>query len=419
MSLATGLPLAWILGQRDVYGAATLGNQFLILNMSGAGDPLNAGAPGTYGVEGVHHNTQPSMVPTKTTFGSQEATAAAPWATLPAWVRERTAFVHHRSYTNAHPNFFKELTLFGASKNSAGNGQEQFPSMFAGALAEGLQTVQREPIVLSNIGSRVTFEGREQPVVRPSALSAMLSSTTNETLKELESLRELQLDEMYAELRAVGTPAQIEFLDRYANSRAQLRQVRERVGALLQGETVWADDPAGQISATLAMIQLGISPLIITRIPFGGDNHADPALTREAEETNSGVATIASLFSSLDAAGLKDKVTFANFNVFGRTLKVVRNGDGRNHNQNHHTTLLIGPNIRGGVAGGIEPLGNDFAATALDSNTGAAGAAGSGDIKAEESLESVTLTLGKALGVSDEVMRKRIVGGKPINSVLV
>jgi uncharacterized protein DUF1501 len=54
-----------------------------------------------------------------------------------------------------------------------------------------------------------------------------------------------------------------------------------------------------------------------------------------------GITQIGQLQEALRVAGLQDQVTFAAYNVFGRTLK--ENGlAGRDHWGSHHTTLMIG-----------------------------------------------------------------------------
>ena len=65
--------------------------------------------------------------------------------------------------------------------------------------------------------------------------------------------------------------------------------------------------------------------------------------------------------NQLAAAGLADSVTFMSLNVFGRTLG-PGNADGRQHNENHQVSIAIGKPFRGGVIGGVIPVGKDFGA---------------------------------------------------------
>jgi len=410
--------MSWILGNRNTAFAAEGPEQFLVLSLSAAGDPLNANAPGTYGVPDVYHNPAPEMAETAIQLGKTASKAAKPWSTLPDWVRGRATFFHHRTYTNAHPNFFKVLGLFGSAKSSTGTGSELLPSLFASEVATKLQTVQTVPLVLSGIGTRLTFKGRVLGTSQPSTLAQILGSAPAGLLKELEGMRQKNLGLMNAELNKSGSPSQKEFLDRHAQSLTQLRDVRDKVGQLMEsGGANWTNDAAGQLKAAISMIQLRLSPVIVVSIPFGGDNHKDVGLAKEAATAVSGVAAINSFMTDLKTAGLQDKVTFATCNTFGRTPTMAAAVNGRNHNQNHHTTLMIGKGIKGGVIGGLVKLGNEFEAEGFDSATGAPNPAG--DVKAAGSLESMSKTLGTALGISSSALDLRIKGGKPVPAALV
>jgi uncharacterized protein (DUF1501 family) len=127
-----------------------------------------------------------------------------------------------------------------------------------------------------------------------------------------------------------------------------------------------------------------------------------------------GVAAITQLWTALQAAGLQDQVTFAAYNVFGRTLK--KNGvTGRDHWGSHHATVLMGKNVKGSVVGGLEPKNNDYYATAIDSKTGRSG----GDIPFSETLSAMGKTVGAAVGVPASVMDRYIAGGKVVTGALV
>ena len=415
-SLATGLPLSWIQGDRRAYGAENPDAQFLVMSLSGAGDPLNANAPGSYGVDGVENTETAPLAPTMGTFGDGQVMAAKPWTEMPAWIRSRAAFIHHRTYTNIHPNFFKVLGLFGGAKNAGGNGEEMLPSVYSNELVGGVQSVQPEPVVLGKIGTRMTYEGRVQPFIQPSSMAPILIGGATETLRNLDRLRESRLDQINQLLKTNGTPAQKDFLDRYANSRTQLKDVRDRVGALVSADEEWTNDEAGQIKAAVVAVQLKLAPVIAIRIGFGGDNHGDQGLQKETADTVAGVGHITALMTAFKDAGLEDKVSFVSMNTFGRTLKKVREGNGRNHNQHHHVTVAIGKKFKGGVYGGLEPLGEDFAATGIDPQTGASSMGG---IEAGRTLEATTVTVGEGLGISRDRLAVRIPDGQRIDAALV
>jgi uncharacterized protein (DUF1501 family) len=120
--------------------------------------------------------------------------------------------------------------------------------------------------------------------------------------------------------------------------------------------------------------------------------------------------------TALAGYGLADRVTFAALNVFGRTLKKLGTA-GRDHWASHNTAVLIGKNVRPGVVGGLEPKGGDYAATAVNSTTGASDPAG--DVKFEETLGALGKTLGAALGLPRDVLDQQIAKGKVVTSAVV
>ncbi len=172
---------------------------------------------------------------------------------------------------------------------------------------------------------------------------------------------------------------------------------------------------ASQILAAVTLIQMKVTPVIAIHIPFGGDNHRDIGLATETAQTISGVAAIGSLMQKLAAAGLSDQVTFMSLNVFGRTLG-PGNTDGRQHNQNHQVSLTIGKPFKGGVIGGVAPAGNDYAATAIDSATGASSA--TGDVTPLQSLASFGQTMLAAVGAPQATLSANVKIGKVVTGAL-
>jgi hypothetical protein len=413
-SLVTGLPRSWLLGARDAQAADRAPPQYLILATSGQGDPLNANAPGTY-VAGAENNPLPQLAEAEVTFGDSSFAAAGPWGTLPADLRERLAFFHHRTYTNAHPEHRKVMALHGAAKSAAGNGQEMLPSLLASELAAGLGTIQSEPIPLG--GELITYEGRALDNIDPTGLKSLFDQP-DDLLTGLSSLRDQEIDALYGDLRQNGTRVQRQFLDRYALGRDQVRKLGEDLATLLARlptDPANRDSPTDQVIAAVALIKLKVAPVVTIHLPFGSDNHNDSDLTIEAQETVDSIAVLGTLWSELTAADLQDQVTFGSLNVFGRTLKRNASG-GRNHNQNHHVMTLFGKHVQGGVVGGVGPIEGDFGALAIDSSTGQVSE--TGDIDPLSSLESAAKTLGAALQVPGERLDQRISGGKVVAAAL-
>src|SRR5258707_902476 len=108
-ALATGIPAGVLLrGSRALADTTTCVDkskaQFIILQTSSSGDPINANAPGTYATWGplatLSHAMGATMAKTALTINGQATTAALPWATpaagglMPQNVLDRTTFWH-------------------------------------------------------------------------------------------------------------------------------------------------------------------------------------------------------------------------------------------------------------------------------------------------------------------------------------
>jgi hypothetical protein len=178
------------------------------------------------------------------------------------------------------------------------------------------------------------------------------------------------------------------------------------------------DGSAGQMIAAVALIKMNVSPVIAVRIGFGGDNHTDADLLKsEVPQHITGVAAIAGLMKLLEDNQLQDRVTFAMYNVFGRTLAKLGKA-GRDHWGSHHATIMIGKHLRPGVVGGLEPKAKDYYATSIDSKTGKPVMADGGDIKFNEGLAAMSKTLGAAIGMKRDALDAHIMGGKVVGSAV-
>ena len=336
-------------------------------------------------------------------------TGAQLWSTLPPWVLDRTVFFHHATFTNNHANLPKTLKLMGNTAK-----QEMLPSIFAKYLAPCFGTVQVDP-VSAGAGDVLSIDGRSLPNVAPTGLRDLLTRP-NSPLQRLQPLRDAALDEIHAVLKERGTKAQKLYLDSLASSRQQARSLGSDLLDMLSA--IKNNNADGQVTAAVALIKMNVSPVITIRIPFGGDNHTDDDLLRsEVPQHATGIAAIAQLMEALRVAGLQDQVTFAAYNVFGRTLK--KNGiAGRDHWGSHHATVMIGNGLRAGVIGGLEPKANDYYAAPIDSASGA-GMPGGGDIPFAETLAAMGKTLGASVGVPRDLLDRTILGGKAVPAALV
>src|SRR6266446_3153536 len=371
-SLATGIPLAVLANPRRAAAQATgcasnPAAQYILLSSSADGDPLNANVPGMYQIPDIAHPPDVAMAPAPLTLSGQAWTAATPWAQLPQAMLDRTCFFHHGTYTVVHPDMANVMTLQG-------------------------------------------FISHHEMLV------SLLSSPTG-PLGQIQQIRDADLNRVNDWYRQNGNSAQRAFIDRYALSQQQARNVSE---SLLSSLAAIKDNSSdSQVAAALILFRMNVSPVVSIHIPFGGDNHTDAALARESRETVAGVASIGKLWTQLNAAGLQDRVTFATINVFGRTLSAAKgNGSGRTHHGDHHVAVLIGKPFKGAVVGGVEPGSGDYRATSIDAASGSAVAGGSGNVPFSETLSAMGKTLGVACGVDSATLDLDIRGGKVVAGAL-
>jgi hypothetical protein len=418
-SLATGIPLSVLANPRRAAAqtagcAANPAAQYLLLSSSADGDPLNANVPGMYQIPDIAHPLDAAMAPAPLTLSGQAWTAATPWAQLPQAMLDRTCFFHHGTYTVVHPDLAKVMSLQGFVSH-----HEMLVSLLSGQLAGCLGTVQAEPLALGprSASEGLTVGGRPQPILSPSALASLLSSPSG-PLGQIQKIRDADLDRLNDWYRQNGNSAQRAFIDRYALSQQQARNISESLLGSLAA--IKDNSPDSQVAAALILFRMNVSPVVSIHIPFGGDNHSDTALAKESQQTVQGVATIGNLWTQLNVAGLQDRVTFATMNVFGRTLSAAKgNANGRNHHGEHHVTVLIGKPFKGSVVGGVEPAKGEYRATSIDAASGNAVAGGSGDVPFSETLSAMGKTLGAACGVSGEALDLSIRGGKVVAGTLV
>jgi len=416
-ALATGLPVSFLLDPRRALAAvpanpacpSSAGAQFVLFNTSGNGDPLNASVPGTYEDPNIVHSSDPTMAPTSLTIQGQKFTAAAPWATLPQNVLDRTCFWHVMTNTPVHPQEPNVLKLMNATLSD-----EMLPSILAKQLAPCLGTIQSQPISLgaASPSEGLTYGGQALPIIPALALKATLTSPQG-PLTNLQPLRDQTLNQLYALYRSGATQAQQAYIDSMVTSQHQVRSINQNL--LSQLASIKDNSPASQVLAAITLIQMKVTPVIAIHIPFGGDNHRDIALAAETAQTVAGVQTIASLMAQLASAGLSDQVSLMSLNVFGRTIG-PGNTDGRQHNLNHQVSITIGKPFKGGVIGGVAPLDGDYGAVAIDSTSGSASP--SGDIAPLNSLAAFGQTMLAAAGVAAGTIGTQIPGGKVVAGAL-
>ena len=416
-ALATGIPAAVLLEGKKAFadGAAPVCGdkskaQFVILSTSGNGDPINANVPGKYTDTSITHpGAGLGMDKTALKLGDTATFAAAPWAGLPQTVLDRTTFWHIMTNTPIHPKEPDVLRLMGTT-----NANEMLPSLLARQLQPCLGSVQAQPITLgaSTPSEGLSFGGQALPIIPPLALKATLTSPTG-ALANLQSLRDQTLSQLADLYRGGANKAQKAYLDALINSQSEVRNIKQDLLSSLS--SIKDNSVDAQITAAIALIQMNVTPVVTIHIPFGGDNHNDTGLAKEAAQTVSGVASIGSLMSKLDTAGLSDQVSFLSLNVFGRTVGAV-NTDGRQHNPNHQVSIAIGKPFKGGILGGVAPMDGDYGSLAFSSTSGAPGTGG--DVAPGDSLASFGKTALAAVGVDSATIDAAIGSGKVVAAAL-
>ena len=400
-SLASGLPVAYLLDPSESRAQQMMSSdiQTLILSTSSRGDPINVNCPGSY-VDGVTNN--PNLETARANFGSTRARAAQVWCGLPNDLRQRLAFFHYRPRSAAHPEYRSVMAMKGSIKNDVGNGSEMFASAMSQLAYSMAEYKQVEPIPLCD--SSLTFLAQPLQQIKPLDLKALFSPT-DQDLVDLRRTRDQVLDGLYANMQVRGNLAQREFIERYASSRVQARNLGTQLGDLLNDLPTDPEEnntPLDQVIAAVALAKARISPVMTINIPFGGDNHQDTGLVNEATQTTEGVQLIGRLWSELKEAGIQDQVSFATMNVFGRRSYTNTRG-GRDHNQHHAVMVAFGKNVQGGVYGGMNSEGQ---ATAING------------IPPELTMEAAGFSMARALGHSNQVVQARIPNGQLVNSFL-
>jgi hypothetical protein len=428
-SMVSGVPASILMNPRralaggaDAASPGSVSPQFVIYSTSYNGDPVNCNAPGTYDDPGIAHPADASMVSTPMTFGTRMVNGAQIWSTLGPSVLSQTCFFHHGTYTIIHPDEVKVLGLLGQVANG-----EMLCSVLSRELSTALGTVRPQPLSLGGAGAieAIFYAGQPQAFLTPTTLASVLAAPTNGLgAANLVALRDQTIDSLHAFAKTMGNTAQKNFIDQYATSVTQLRTLQH---GLLGSLSAIKDDSAdSQIQAALILFQMKVTPVVAVHVSFGGDNHGDTGLANEIAGHKSGVASIAKMTQAIASAGLQNKVTFVMSNVFGRTMVSGFNDNGRQHNDRHHVTVIIGPGVRGSVIGGptlaqgAAPGGGagstEYAALPIDSSTGLGSM--TGDIAYGDTMASMGKTLAAAVGLSPNSIAQNILSGTVVKSAL-
>jgi len=410
-SLFLGLPPSFL--SNGLMANVNTGEKYLILSTDFSGPPVNCNTPGTYhsnlvhpGASGYSFDTAPTLQ-----LGQTGYKAASCWSDLSSELKSRFHFFHYKSLSSGHNEAPSVMKAHGAIRESGGGAAlEMLPSAIAQHTAGALGTTQQKPIDLSGSVS-LSYKGNFLGPQSPANLKQILSSDSG---KAFADFRDSQLDILYGDLKQNGTKAQRDYLDQHVNSRDQARLAAEKFTTLLDG--ISGSTTHDQIIAASAFVAAKMTPVIVIKIPFGGDNHTDVNLAQEVSEHNAGVASINFLWQKLSELGVQDQAIFAMHNVFGRGFSINSSG-GRDHNGHHSTMLMFGKDVKPGVSGGVEVISTRERGGAMGINS-ENGSTNQPDIASHETLGSSVKTLMKACGMSDSDINQRVVSGKIVKSAI-
>lgn len=404
-SLMTGIPIHF-LTTRSMSNIDNL--QYLVYAASAGGDPVNCNIPGSY-IPGCEH--PPAFAtPVDILLGTETYKVASVWNNLKPEIKAMANFFHLRSGTNSHTEQASVLKLFGAVEPIEGRFPEMLQSAIAHDMSKKLGALLPHPIGLSG---PLTYKGRNQNIYSPNAMQALFPPTALESEVEARTYRDKQIASIYKDLKENGTPAQKKFIDNYVISGQKARDIGSNLSDALSSIT--GNTEADQMKATAALLALKVTTTVGINIGFGGDNHGDSDLSKEANDHHSGVASLNTLYDELKAYGIENKTTFAMLNVFGRTYHRNKSG-GRDHHGAGSLLFAFGANIKAGVTGGLKLNSKNKAeAQAVNSITGKVE---NPDISADDTLKSAAKSLAVSLGVTEDKVNKMINGGKVVRSFL-
>ena len=92
--------------------------------------------------------------------------------------------------------------------------------------------------------------------------------------------------------------------------------------------------------------------------------------------------------------------------------------NGRQHNDGHHVTVMIGPKVKSSVIGGVaQPsAGKEYQALPIDSATGKGST--SGDINYRSTFGAMGQTLAAAVGLSSDTIKTNVLNGAVVPAAL-
>ena len=439
-ALATGLPMGFLLSGAMPAHAIGQRTKSLILAMSSDGESINCSHPGSFPTRG---NDPRSAIQrprggggsingnavTAADFANSaeirmgDTTIQAPrfWRNVSQELLDRLNFFNLRTNANGHVESGSVFKIHGALLGLGGRGVEDIQSAIFQALLDedsSVNTVLQAPMVLTGGGNTRLFALFQQGVplnrYTPVDIQELFLSGNGQAIDRMNDLYDSTIDAVYKDISASGTPEQKRFLDNYAASREQASSLGDKLGDLLSG--INGSSKEDQARASVALTAANVSPVVVLRYQFSGDNHG--STDGEVRDTCIQIDEMQLIHDLLKSQGIEDRVNYATFDVFGRHL--AHNGrGGRDHHNGHSTGILLGSNIKAGVTGGYETWNNSgnkrLRATGINSSNGTSN---NPDINGSETLAAYARTLMSSVGISEEGIDERLPASRTVRGAL-
>lgn len=433
----TGVPLSF-LTSGTVSAAGTGSPRFLVIATSDRGEPLNIYGPGSFSskandaasrishadlniapaeysrvINGIKYNAIDFNNGANLSLGKETVKAARVWGALNQGMRDNLVSFWHNTNVNGHSEYRDILSVNLAMKDAEGGKSEHVAAAIAQELSPLLGTATNTPVVLGNgphttngvplnnyraSSLKLAFDNNNS-LVAPSGFSALYTSTVNKMFKEVKSN---------------GTSTQMKFLDQHIASRQEAISLGDQMGELLS-KVGNGNTALDQMTVALAMFKAKLTPVVVVKSQWGGDNHAGRNVYWEVEQTLESIDTLNKFYDLANSQGMGDQIAYAELSIFGRTAKLSKKNGGRDHSGKFTNGLIYGTNLRGGMVGGLQPFRNDEVETsALNSTTGGTDKP---DVAQKDTFESYIKTMMLATGVPEDRCDVRMPNGKIVRSI--
>lgn len=411
--------------------------KFTILSQSRQGESMNCNGPGSFSsdansaaqliehplasqlganvlgsVGGVDYSGIDFETAVDINLGTQRVQASRPWQSVSQDFLNNLSCVWYRTGANAHPEMGAVRGLQGALLDDVNpNRGEELASAIALENQSALGCALNNPLLLEGNGYS---KGNPLAVYKPTQLKSLFGVSTGQGIEPdyFSELYKQTIDEVYKGLKQNGSNKQRAFLDNHALTQIQARDLGDNLGDAL--ENINGNEFSDQLRAAIAFIRLGVTPVVAIHHEFGGDNHSDSLLEREATETLESLEALNLYWQLINENNLADKVNLVTLDCFGRTP--IRNDDGgRDHYGNMTLGLVHGSDIKPGMIGGVTTsnAGKPVANSIHSGNGGVMNP----DIDADATLAAYGKTIMSVAGIDQQRLDLRVPAGRVITAI--